>query len=244
MSALLQAELLKLRTTRTFFALMGAALGLSLLLAVLTLVLSDPIPEEDMRDVLSGDFTSLFILLLGVIGMSGEWRHRTITSTVLAAPDRVRLLAAKVIAYAVAGAVLSLVVNLVTFLVGTILAGPYDHEALGAGDLLDLLWRNVAVAALMGALGVCVGAVVRNQLVAMIGLIFFSFFVETAVFALAPEVGRFAPTTAPTGIQAVDFFEDGDHEFLDPLPAAAVTLAWIGLLFALGAALLRKRDLT
>ena len=245
MSALLQAELLKLRTTRTFFALMGAALALSLLLAALTLVLSDPpIAGDDMRDVLSGDFTSLFILLLGVIGMTGEWRHRTITSTVLAAPDRVRLLAAKVIAYAVAGAVLSLVVNVVTMLVGTILANAYDHEALGAGDLLDLLWRNMAVAALMGALGVCVGAVVRNQVAAMIGLIFFSFFVETAVFALAPDVGRFGPTTAPTGIQAVDFFDDGDHEFLDPLPAAAVTLAWIGLLFGLGAALLRGRDLT
>ena len=242
MSALLQAELLKLRTTRTFFALMGAALGLSLLLAVLSLVLSDPIGEEDMRDVLSGDFTSLFILLLGVIGMTGEWRHRTITSTVLAAPDRVRLLAAKVIAYAAAGAVLSVVVTVATMLVGTILANVKDHDALGAGDLLDLLWRNVAIAALMGALGVCVGAVVRNQVAAMIGLIFFSFFVETAVFALAPEVGRFGPTTAPTGIQSFEYLDEQD--FLDPLPAAAVTLAWIGLLFALGAALLRRRDLT
>ena len=46
--------------------------------------------------------SGLFILLLGVIGMTGEWRHRTIASTVLAAPGRALLLAAKVISYAVA----------------------------------------------------------------------------------------------------------------------------------------------
>ena len=40
--------------------------------------------------------------------MAGEWRHRTITSTVLAAPDRLRLLTAKTLSYAVAGVVLSL----------------------------------------------------------------------------------------------------------------------------------------
>ena len=57
-----------------------------------------------MRELFTADFSGLFILLLGVIGMAGEWRHRTITSTVLAAPDRLRLLAAKILSYAVAGA--------------------------------------------------------------------------------------------------------------------------------------------
>lgn len=242
MSALLRAELLKLRTTRTFFALMGAALGLSLLVVVLTLLLNDVLTEDEVADVLTSDFTSLFILLLGVIGITGEWRHRTITSTVLAAPDRVRLLAAKVLAYAVAGAVLSLVVSLCSMLVGAILAGVKDHPSPDVAALLDVLWRNLAVAALTGALGVCIGAIVRNQIAAVIGVLVFSFFVEPIVFGLAPDVGRFGPTTAPTGIQSLDSFVD-DADFLDPLPAVAVSLAWIGGLFAAGAALLRRRDL-
>ena len=241
MSALLRAELLKLRTTRTFLALTVAALALSLLVVVLTILLSDLLFAVDLRDLFTSDFTSLFILLLGVVGMTGEWRHRTISSTVLAAPDRVRLLAAKAIAYAIAGAALSLIVTAIVMLVGSLLASARGHATVDLGDLVDVLWRNLLVAALMGALGVVIGAVVRNQVAAMIGVLFFSFFVEPAVFALAPEVGRFGPTTAPSGIQAVAFFEGAEH--LEPLAATAVTLGWVALLFAAGAALLRGRDL-
>ena len=244
MSALLEAELLKLRTTRTFVALVAAAVTLSLLVVVITLLLSDRLTSAEMRDTLTADFTSLFILLLGVIGMTGEWRHRTITSTVLAAPDRMRLLAAKLLAYAAAGALLSLAVTLATAIVGAVLASTQGHESLEVSDMLDVLWRNVVVAALLGAFGVCIGAIVRNQVVAMIGLLFFAFIVEPLVLALAFDVGRFGPTVgAPAGVQDLPDFTDGE-ELLAPAAAALVMLAWIGVLFAAAAALLRGRDLT
>ena len=111
MTALLRAELLKLRTTRTFIALVGSAVVLSLVVVVLTGLLTKRFDEESTRTLFSFDFTGLFILLLGVIGMAGEWRHRTITGTVLAAPNRLRLLTAKMLSYAAAGALLSLIVT-------------------------------------------------------------------------------------------------------------------------------------
>jgi hypothetical protein len=73
MTALLRAELLKLRTTRTFAALAGAALAL--------------LPARghrggstqnykqhpgDLHTLFTSDLTSAFILLLGAIGMTGE----------------------------------------------------------------------------------------------------------------------------------------------------------------------------
>jgi len=193
-SALLRAELLKLRTTRTFAALVAAAAALSLLVVVLGAVLQDALTEQDVRDLFGFDFTALFILVLGVLGMAGEWRHRTITSTVLAAPDRVRLLAAKVLSYALAGAVLSLVVTLAIMAVGTAILAARGQATLGGADLADIVWRNLVVAALLGAFGVCVGGIVRNQVVAIIGLLVVAFVLEPAVLALAPDVGRFGPT--------------------------------------------------
>ena len=109
---LLRAELLKLRTTRTFAALVGSALALSLLAVTLSAALTDEFTEDEVRELFTAHFTGLFIMFLGVMGMAGEWRHRTITSTVLAAPDRVRLVAAKTLSYAIAGVVLSLIVTL------------------------------------------------------------------------------------------------------------------------------------
>lgn len=242
MSALLRAELLKLRTTRTFVTLVVISVLLSLLVIVLTTTLSEDLAEEEVRELFFFDFTSLFILLLGVMGMAGEWRHRTITSSVLAAPDRARLLAAKLLSYAIAGALLSLAVTVAIMVVGSIILSARDFPTLGVGDLADVLWRNLVVAALLGAFGVCIGGIVRNQVVAIVGLLIFAFAIEPVLIGLAPDVGRFGPTSgAPNGVLGIEF---EDEELLDPALALLVMLAWVGAGFAATAALLRRRDLT
>ncbi len=243
MSSLLRAELLKLRTTRTFVALVGVTLALSLLVVVLTGLLSDEIAPQDVRDLFTADFTGLFIMLLGVIGMAGEWRHRTITGTILAAPDRLRLMAAKMLAYAAAGVLLSLIVTATIMLVGTIILSSRGFDTAGFSDLADVLWRNPLVAALVGALGVGIGALLRNQVVAIIGVLVLGFVIEPALFGLAPDVARFGPTQgAPSGIQDIEFFGD-ESEPLSPGVATLVMLGWIALFFTAAGIRLRSRDL-
>jgi hypothetical protein len=239
----LRAELLKLRTTRTFAALVGSALALSLLVVVLTAAISAPgdLTKQDVRELFTADFSGLFILLLGVMGIAGEWRHKTITSTVLASPNRPRLLAAKVISYAIAGIVLSLIVTVTIMLVGTVILSIRDVPTLSLRDLLDVLWRNLVVAAFLGAFGVVIGALVRNQVVAMIGVLVFAFAVEPTLIAVAPDVGRFGPTSgAPNAVIGITF---DNEDLLAPGVALLVMAGWLGLGFAAGQALLRRRDL-
>lgn len=242
MSRLLRAEVLKLRTTRTFLALTLSALALSLIVVVLTAVLSDSWSEGDVRMLFTGDFTGLFIALLGIMGMAGEWRHRTITSTILAAPDRARLLTAKTIAHLVVGALVSLLVTVFIMAVGTIILESRDLPTADTSTLADVLWRNVLVAALLGSLGVCIGALVRQQAVAIVGLLFLGFVVEPVLLGLAPDVARYGPVVgAPNGIVDIQL---GDEDPLAPGTAVIVILGWLGLLHAAGAVLLRRRDLT
>jgi ABC-type transport system involved in multi-copper enzyme maturation permease subunit len=245
MIALLRAELLKLRTTRTFVALTASALALSLLVVVLRTTLSSDFGEQEVRDLFTGDFTVLFILLLGVMGMAGEWRHKTITSSVLAAPVRARLVAAKVLSYAVAGAVVSLIVTVAMMAVALPLLAGQGEPTLGLADLADVLWRNLAVAALLGSFGVCIGALVRSQVVAIVGLLVFSFVLEPAVLSLEPDVGRFGPTSgAPSGIQALDELDDfGGVDLLAPGIALLVMIGWVALGSVAAAAVVRRRDL-
>jgi ABC-2 type transport system permease protein len=242
--ALLRAELIKLRTTRTFVVLTAATLAISLLVVVLTTTIQDEWTEDDARDLFTSDFTGLFILLLGVMGMAGEWRHRTITSTVLAAPRRLRLLSAKTISYAVAGIAISLIVTVAIMAIGTLILSARDLPTAGLGDLADVLWRNLVVAAYLGAFGVCIGGLIRNQIVAIVGLLLLMFAIEPAVLGLAPEVGKFGPTLgAPNGfIGLEDVFGEGDEQ-LTPAVALLVMIGWVGLAFAAAAARLERRDL-
>ena len=244
MKALLRAELIKLRTTRTFVVLTAATLAISLLVVVLTTTIQDEWTEDDARDLFATDFTGLFILLLGVMGMAGEWRHRTITSTVLAAPRRLRLLSAKTISYAVAGIAISLIVTVTIMAIGTLILSARDLPTAGLGDLADVLWRNLVVAAYLGAFGVCIGGLIRNQIVAIVGLLLLMFAIEPAVIGLAPEVGKFGPTlAAPNGfIGLEDVFGEGDEQ-LTPAVALLVMIGWVGLAFTAAAARLERRDL-
>jgi ABC-2 type transport system permease protein len=237
MNALLHAELLKLRTTRTFAAVVGTAAALSLILVGLGAGLG---VEKDPHALFTNTSITYIIVLLGAIGMTGEWRHRTITGSVLAAPNRLRLLAAKAISYSVAGVVLSLPVTVATMFVGTLILAGRGEETLGAGGLADVLWRNLAVAALLGPLGVAFGALIRNQIVTVVGLIALAAVLEPAVSEVAPSIGRLGPLAgAPGGVLGgVDA-----GALLAPGFAVAVLIAWAGLVFAAAALRLGRRDL-
>lgn len=245
MRALLSAELLKLRTTRTFVALAAVAVGTSMLIAGLTSLLSEPTEASVLTDVFTSDTSGLFILILAIVGISGEWRHRTITSALLAAPDRLRFLLAKTVAYAAAGLLLSLLVAVAVAILGYAILSSRDLPLPESGELAAQIGRNAIVAALLGALGVGIGALVRIQPIAIVGVIVASFAIEPALLGLAPEVGRFGPFLAlPVAAQDIPGTDLGfeDVGLLAPGLAVLAMLAWIGATFAAGYALLTRRD--
>ena len=240
MTALLKSELIKLRTTRTFVALAAVTLFTSGLLVVLVSTLTEPTEDSVLVDVFISDTSSLFILILAVVGITGEWRHRTITSSLLAAPDRLRFLAAKTLAFEAAGALLSVLVSIFVAILGVSVLSFRDLPLPDAGDVLAQDLRNAMVAALLAAFGVGLGALVRNQVVAIVGVLATGFIVEVALLGLVPDVGRFGPVLAlPGGVNNID----NDPDLLAPGLAALAMLGWIALTYVAGAVLLQRRDL-
>jgi ABC-2 type transport system permease protein len=117
------------------------------------------------------------------------------------------------------------------------LTGRGIDYALNLDQTALLFLGTLAGVALWGALGVGIGAVVRNQIGAIIGLLAWGFVVENLLFAFVPSIGRFGPTHASDALVGLTT----DH--LLPAGAGGATLVAWTIAFALAAfALTARRD--
>jgi len=238
------AELLKIRTTRTTIGLVLGMVALTLLFSLLSGLLTKApslTSTEDQRGLLSvGSLAGVFSALAGVMLVTSEYRHGTIRPTFLFTPRRSRVIDAKLAAGLLAGIAFGIVGEGLGFGIAyACLAGRGIAYALDTGQTLLLVLGTLAGVALWGALGVGIGAIVRNQVGAIIGLLAWGFVAENLLFAFVPSVGRFGPIHAQNALMGLT----SKHL----LPAAAggvVLLAWT-IAFALAAtAFAARRDVS
>ncbi len=236
------AELLKIRSTRTTIGIVLGMVALILLFSLLSGLLSKApnlTSTEDQRGLLSvGSLAGVFSALAGIMLVTSEYRFGTIRPTFLFTPKRSRVITAKLAAGLLAGIVFGLVGEGLGFAVGyATLAGRGVDYALNVDQTVLLLLGTLAGVALWGALGVGLGAVVRNQVGAIIGLLAWGFVVENLLFAFVPSVGRFGPAHASDALIGLT-----TNHLLPAAAGGATLIAW-ATAFALAAfALTARRD--
>lgn len=244
MSALVRAELLRIRRTRATWGLLGAALGLTLALTATVLgevgaVSAFPRGSTELRDVLlsCAGVGALPVVLLGVLAVTGEFHHRTASSTFLVTPSRGRVLVAK----AVAGALTAVPVALVLMAaplaagaaVGAVALTPDLHLA-GMGA------RGVAAFAGWGLLGVGLGAAIRNQSAAVaVPLLWFGVVEQMLPSYSLAWLLPWLPGGANAALSGARF-----AGALPAWAAAAVFLAYAVALLATGGRAIALRDVT
>lgn len=134
---------------------------------------------------------TIITLVLGVIGMTQEYRHRTATPTFLVAPRRGRVVVAKVLAYALAGVVFAVAVVLVTVVVATVYGGARGGAPDWSGDTLGVLLRSGLALVVYAVIGVGIGALVRNQVGAVVGALVYLFVVEPILRSVPATSGAY-----------------------------------------------------
>ena len=212
MIALVRSEWLKQRSTRTLSGLFAAMLGLVLLAVVLhSLLPAENLADPDVQMMVlgRGEFLgALFAALLGAMSVTTEVRHGTIRPTFLFTPRRDRVIEAKVGVSLALGAGLGLVAG-----AAAVGAGVAAFRARGIELLIDgsdyvlLVVGSAAAAALWAAIGVGVGALVRNQVPVLVGICAWLLFVEGLLagdLAGLGEIGRFLPGSAAAAISGQD----------------------------------------
>jgi ABC-type transport system involved in multi-copper enzyme maturation permease subunit len=247
MSTLLRAELFKQRSTRTALGLFGAMSGLILfavLLHGLGVGTERVASAEDQLTVVLGPgerIGVLFAALLGAISITAEFRYGTIRPTFLVTPWRDRVVAAKVAANALIGVVFGLVAGGAAAAAGTVAFWARGIEVqLDGGDYVLLVVGTAAAAALWAAIGVGVGAVVRNQVPALIVLCAWLLFVEGLLVgdvADISSIGRYAPGSAAAAISGQD-----PGTLLAPVIGLLLLGLYAGVAAAIAALATTRRD--
>jgi ABC-2 type transport system permease protein len=245
-NAVLRAEVRRVvATPALWWLLLGtAAIGVVGTLAPLIAADGDAaemLTDHDLQQAMHGAAAgAILVLVAGVIGMAGDWRHGQATQAFLTTPRRARVVAAKTITFMGVGAVYGVAAGAAAAATAW---GWYRSEGLTLPVGRSAVWLTLlgclAVAVLFGILGVAVGAVTRNQVAGIVGAVAWMVLVEPALFAASPRVFRWLPGTASFSLRR----QPGDG-LLAIGPAAAAILAVVVAASAIGWRLVERDDVT
>lgn len=247
MRAHLRSELFKLRTTRASTFLLLAVAGL---VAVAVALHAVSLPAAGLQGSdpqlkilgMGTTFGMLFASLLGAMSLTGEIRHGLIRPTLLVTPRRSRVLIAKLLIAALAGAVFGLVAELVALGAATagLAARGIDVAPTGA-QLAQLLAGGAVAAALWAAVGVGIGALIRNQVTSLVGLAIWLLFVEQTLAGIVPSAAKFAPGAA-AGSLAGAILQQTSSTLLAPAVGGLVLVGYLLLTSSGGLLAFSRRD--
>jgi ABC-2 type transport system permease protein len=251
MRNLIQAELLKLRTTRSFWLYLAAALAFVPVTVALAVTgagagLQDgstPLGSSDgVRNVFgSAAGGGLILLLIGIYMMAGEFRHNTATSTFLITPDRRRVVGAKLVASGFVGFIVGVAASLVTLAIALPWLSAKDVDlAAHTGDIAVVLLGVLLATTLSPIVGVGFAALVTNQIVAVTAALVWITTVEALLVSFKPEIGRWLPGGASSALTGTATLDGG----LLPIWGGAILFAVYGLAFSVaGSRFVLRRDI-
>jgi ABC-2 type transport system permease protein len=242
MTTSIRSEILKVTSLNTIRWLVIAQVVLFTLAASGTvasgaLSAAELATESGQRQLLAhGGVGAILSLCLGITLSAGEYRHGTVLDTFLSEPRRERVTAAKVIVATLVGLVVGAVVALTTVMVSLAWCEVRDvslnWSVAGRCALGILLWQT-----LFTVLGTGFGAMVRNQVTAVLTAVAWLYIAETALGQLISSVGRWLPTGAASALA------HAPADWLLPQVGGGLVLAgWTAAVVVGGLVLTSRRD--
>ncbi|MDG4815227.1 ABC transporter permease [Micromonospora sp. WMMD956] len=185
---LVRSELLKIRTTNTWWVFALISLPLWGLTALINWLQTDALASGNFGDVpadqadqvaavqsvdslaaniyTNGQFFGLLIvMLLGIIVVTSEFFHQTVTTTFLTVPHRTAVMTAKLVAAAVLAMLFWLVTTGLNLVLGVLVLNSVDlGSQLGNGAVWTATALNALAYLLWSVLGVGIGVLIRSQI--------------------------------------------------------------------------------
>jgi ABC-2 type transport system permease protein len=270
-SRLLLAEVRKLRTVWSTYVLFGIVAAIDLLCFAIAFAPGGRhggeagiVPRGSSQwfvDIFSIlDNARLLALVLGVLIVTGEYRHKTVTPTFLAEPRRGRVVAAKLGVGFIGGLALGVLTMAMGLIIGFILVSLKLHSCLsrlgvqqglshaacqaqhglffvGSTHLMWHDWSRIAPGVILGTglfaiYGLGLGALLKNQVVSIVVGLVFTLVLETIIGAIWPTIGEYLPGQAATALEDAAHSSFGGNTQLLPWWGGALMLLVYGTALA------------
>jgi len=214
MTNLIKSEWIKVTTTKMWWILFIVGIGLTVLSSLPLILLSGLVDEasgteygptlldqEAMQQLWSTMGSAAIVaLILGILSFTEQYRHETITDTFLTAPRRSRVILAKSAVYAILGAILAVLTCVTAGVLIMITLAGRAHAPYDTGMILQMAVGVILCYMLYAILGVAIGALIINQIAAIVIALLWVMLIESLIVALKPEVGKWMPGGAASGI--------------------------------------------
>jgi ABC-2 type transport system permease protein len=239
------SEFRKLATTRSIYA-MASGLAVIVGLGVVAVVtdsggasLFGPLERQAFLHV-SLTIAPLFGLLLGLRSFTDEFRYGSIVPTLLASPDRRRVLGAKLVATAGGGIALTLAATAVSIAIGVpLLLAKGIEITWSAPAMAEVVGRLVGATVLWTAIGVGLGLAVKHQVAAIAGALVWLLAAEGIFSGLVPNIAKYFPGAAGFAIVGIN-----PADLLTPGLGALLLGSYAAVAIGVGAVLMQRRDIT
>jgi ABC-2 type transport system permease protein len=253
MIAAIKSEFRKLFSTRMWWILAIVMIGYLAFVGILMSIMFTLLGDEMTGGAVQGKTLAVtiygfinpigyvFPLLIGSLLFTSEFRHQTITPSLLSGANRTHLLLSKLVVSAVVGllygviAVLAMIGSSAPFL--QILG---DGHYLGDSEVWKLIAGSLLVFVLWTMFGVALGGLIVNQVAAIVVILAMTQFVEPVLGLVLgiPEatrgVAQFLPAAAGNAVVGSNSLAMGTGmgDMLTRTEGAAVLMAYI-VIFAL-----------
>jgi len=269
MAGAVKAEFRKFFSTRMWWGMaIGVFLAGALFAVLFALVVAGshqeqgpggggpPLPGLDNTTMVSTVYTAglslayLLTLVVGVMSIGSEYRHKTITSTFLSTPKRVRVMVAKVTSLLGIGVFYGVV-----FLVGSVGVGGATIAIKGFSPFPEVapiaraLALSLLVLGLWSLLGLGAGILIPNQVAAILIAVGAAWIVEPlagillSLVSWGKDVVPYMPSQATSAMVGQISTSSSTH-LLSWWAGALVLVAYAAVLAGIGSILTVRRDVT
>ena len=249
MTRLLRAETLRLATTRSYWLLAAGAVALIAggtgATAAATSFTAGTSPARATLAI--AGLAQTVALLTGALSVTSEFRHKTITPAILITPGRTPLLVAKLITVAAAGLGFGLAATgMATAITLPLLAARHIPAGISGFQAAAVIAGGGVATALAASLGVGVGAIIRNQVGAIVTVLALLYVAEP-LLGFIPHAGTGVQKYGLGGLAAASTQTTGfpaTAQLLGQGAAVLILAAYAAAILLAGTALLRHRDIT